>query len=117
MGREDDRDRSGFPFGDEAQTPFDATRFESRLRDLDATASFSFPDEQVPADFGRSAVLLPFWREGDEVAVAHIDLAETTRYKDTLFDFARYRRPEVYSAITGQAGAVAPSTRGSNDRG
>lgn len=55
--------------------------------------------------------------EGDEVAVAHIDLAETTRYKDTLFDFARYRRPEVYSAITGQAGAVAPSTRGSNDRG
>ena len=54
---------------------------------------------------------------GDELVVANCDLDHCAKYKDTLFDFARYRRPEVYSAITGQAGAVAPSTRGSNDRG
>lgn len=87
MGREDDRDRSGFPFGDEAQTPFDATRFESRLRDLDATASFSFPDEQVPADFGRSAVLLPFWREGDEVAVLMTRRAMSLRGHPGMMSF------------------------------
>ena len=37
---------------------------------------------------------------GDEVVVAECDLDWCTRYKATLFDFARYRRPEVYGLLT-----------------
>lgn len=37
---------------------------------------------------------------GDEVVVADVDLEWCARYKETLFDFARYRRPEMYAAIT-----------------
>jgi predicted amidohydrolase len=44
----------------------------------------------------------------DEVIVARCDLDWCTRYKDTLFDFDRYRRPEVYGRITGQRGTVLP---------
>ena len=44
----------------------------------------------------------------DEVIVARCDLDWCSRYKNTLFDFERYRRPEVYSRITGQRGAVLP---------
>lgn len=36
---------------------------------------------------------------GDEVVVAECDLDWCARYKQTLFDFARYRRPEVYGSI------------------
>ncbi len=36
---------------------------------------------------------------GDEVIVADCDLDWCDRYKKTLFDFARYRRPEVYGLI------------------
>jgi hypothetical protein len=36
---------------------------------------------------------------GDEVVVAECDLDWCARYKETLFDFARYRRPEVYGLI------------------
>lgn len=36
---------------------------------------------------------------GDEVIVADCDLEWCARYKETLFDFARYRRPEVYGLI------------------
>ena len=46
--------------------------------------------------------------EADEVIVAEIDLAETSKYKETLFDFERYRRPEVYGPITEQTGAIPP---------
>jgi predicted amidohydrolase len=35
----------------------------------------------------------------DEVIVADCDLDWCARYKETLFDFARYRRPEVYGLI------------------
>ena len=44
----------------------------------------------------------------DEVIVARCDLDWCAKYKDTLFDFDRYRRPEVYSRITGQRGTVLP---------
>ena len=37
---------------------------------------------------------------GDEVVVADCDLEWCARYKKTLFDFARYRRPEMYGALT-----------------
>ena len=37
---------------------------------------------------------------GDEVIVATCDLDWCAHYKRTLFDFARYRRPEMYGLIT-----------------
>ena len=37
---------------------------------------------------------------GDELVIAECDLGWTARYKRTLFDFARYRRPEVYGLMT-----------------
>ena len=45
---------------------------------------------------------------GDELVVARCDLDWCQRYKGTLFDFDRYRRPEVYGRITSQRGAVPP---------
>lgn len=36
----------------------------------------------------------------DELVVARCDLDMCDRYKKTLFDFDRYRRPEMYSALT-----------------
>lgn len=42
----------------------------------------------------------------DEVVVASCDLDWCYQYKNTLFDFDRYRRPEVYSRITAQRGAI-----------
>jgi len=44
----------------------------------------------------------------DELIVADCDLDWCAHYKDTLFDFARYRRPEVYQRITAQKGVVLP---------
>ena len=45
---------------------------------------------------------------GDEVIVADCDLDLCANYKQTLFDFDRYRRPEVYTRIANQRGAIAP---------
>lgn len=45
---------------------------------------------------------------GDELVVARCDLDWCRKYKGTLFDFDRYRRPEVYGIITGQRGVVEP---------
>jgi N-carbamoyl-D-amino-acid hydrolase len=45
----------------------------------------------------------------DEVIVARCDLDWCGRYKNTLFNFDRYRRPEVYTRITAQRGAILPS--------
>jgi predicted amidohydrolase len=45
---------------------------------------------------------------GDEIAVATLDLDWCARYKATLFDFDRYRRPEMYRLITEQRGVVVP---------
>lgn len=42
---------------------------------------------------------------GDEVVVAECDLDWCARYQRTVFDFERYRRPEVYTRITAQRGA------------
>jgi len=44
----------------------------------------------------------------DELIVASCDLDWCDRYKKTLFDFDKYRRPEVYTRITSQRGAVPP---------
>ena len=45
---------------------------------------------------------------GDELVVARCDLDWCQRYKGTLFDFERYRRPDVYGRITEQKGVVLP---------
>ena len=45
---------------------------------------------------------------GDELIVARCDLDWCSRYKDTLFDFDRYRRPELYTRITSQRGVIQP---------
>ncbi len=47
---------------------------------------------------------------GDELIVARCDLDLCRSYKETLFDFDLYRRPEVYGRITGQKGVVRPKT-------
>ncbi|HJM38471.1 MAG TPA: N-carbamoyl-D-amino-acid hydrolase [Acidimicrobiales bacterium] len=44
----------------------------------------------------------------DELVSAVADLDMCANYKDTLFDFDRYRRPEVYKAITSQVGIEIP---------
>lgn len=41
---------------------------------------------------------------GDEVIVADCDLDWCQNYTSTLFDFEKYRRPEVYGRITSQRG-------------
>lgn len=46
--------------------------------------------------------------DGDEVVWADCDLDWCRRYTGTLFDFDRYRRPEVYQRITSQRGVVIP---------
>ena len=43
---------------------------------------------------------------GDELISAVCDLDWCKQYKETLFDFDKYRRPEVYGRITGQRGVV-----------
>lgn len=45
---------------------------------------------------------------GDELIVAEVDLDQTRRYKETLFDFDRYRVPEAYRLITERRGAGPP---------
>jgi len=42
----------------------------------------------------------------DELVVARCDLDWCSRYKDTLFNFDKYRRPEVYGSITAQKGVI-----------
>lgn len=45
---------------------------------------------------------------GDEVIVADCNLDWCANYKDTLFNFETYRRPELYQRITSQKGVILP---------
>jgi N-carbamoyl-D-amino-acid hydrolase len=45
----------------------------------------------------------------DEIVVAECDLDLCLAYKRTVFHFDRYRRPEMYTRITSQRGAIAPA--------
>ena len=72
-------------------------------------------DEEGCQLLGESAIIAPSGEiratcvtDGDELVVAEADLDLCANYKDTLFDFARYRRPEVYGPITGQRGIEVP---------
>ena len=69
--------------------------------------------EEGVDSLGQSAIIAPSgqivaqaYTTGDELLVARCDLDWCKRYKDTLFDFDRYRRPEVYGSITAQRGVV-----------
>ena len=43
---------------------------------------------------------------GDELVIAKCDMDWCKRYKDTLFNFDLYRRPELYGTIASQRGVV-----------
>ncbi|MBT6274991.1 MAG: N-carbamoyl-D-amino-acid hydrolase, partial [Chromatiales bacterium] len=46
--------------------------------------------------------------EDDEVFCYECDLDATVFGKQTIFDFARHRRPEHYQRIVSQTGVVVP---------
>ncbi|MEY2968771.1 MAG: hypothetical protein RIQ64_1398 [Actinomycetota bacterium] len=69
--------------------------------------------EEGVDSLGQSAIIAPSgqivaqaYTTGDELLVARCDLDWCAKYKNTLFDFDRYRRPEVYGPITAQRGVV-----------
>ncbi len=71
--------------------------------------------EEGVESLAQSAIIAPSGQivaqaitSGDELIVARCDLDRCAQYKETLFDFARYRRPEVYGLITERKGAVPP---------
>ena len=74
--------------------------------------------EEGVESLAQSAVIAPSGQivaqaitTGDELISAACDLDLCRHYKETLFDFARYRRPEVYGLITSQKGVVTPDER------
>lgn len=71
--------------------------------------------EEGVDSLGQSCIIAPSGQivaqaltTGDELVVAECDLDWCRRYKETLFDFDKYRRPEVYSRITNQRGVILP---------
>jgi predicted amidohydrolase len=66
----------------------------------------SLADSCVIAPSGRVIALTA--HTDDEIAVADLDLDLCANYKETLFDFERYRRPDAYGAITDRKGAIPP---------
>ena len=65
---------------------------------------------------GESAIIAPSGEVravattvGDELVVATADLDLCANFTETLFDFDRYRRPEVYGRITTQRGPEVPA--------
>jgi len=63
-------------------------------------------DSQIIAPSGE--VVARASSDGDEVVVAVCDLDLCNDYKRTVFDFDRYRRPEMYTAITASRGVTPP---------
>ena len=73
-------------------------------------------EEEGCALLGESAIVAPSGEvmaqcstDGDELVVAEADLDLCANYKETLFDFDRYRRPEGYGRITAQRGPEVPA--------
>jgi predicted amidohydrolase len=67
--------------------------------------------EEGVESLAQSAIIAPSgqivaqaFTTADELIVARCDLDWCRHYKETLFDFARYRRPEMYGLITEPAG-------------
>jgi predicted amidohydrolase len=64
---------------------------------------------------GQSAIIAPSGEIvaccttlGDELITAHGDLDLTRSFEETIFNFARHRRPEHYRLIVARAGAEPP---------
>jgi N-carbamoyl-D-amino-acid hydrolase len=64
---------------------------------------------------GQSAIIAPSGEIvamtsalGDELITADCDLDMGTRYRETIFDFARHREPQHYRLIVERKGAVVP---------
>ncbi len=64
----------------------------------------SLADSSIIAPSGE--LLAKTATSGDEVVTATCDLDWCYNYKNTLFNFDRYRRPEVYGRITSQRGSI-----------
>ena len=64
----------------------------------------SLADSSIIAPSGE--LLAKTMTSDDELVTAVCDLDWCNNYKNTLFNFDRYRRPEVYGRITGQRGTV-----------
>ena len=64
----------------------------------------SLADSMIVAPSGE--ILAKATTNGDELVVADCDLDWCKQYTGTLFDFDRYRRPEVYGRITAQRGVA-----------
>lgn len=71
--------------------------------------------EEGVESLAQSAVVAPSGRlvaqchtEEDELAVARCDLDMCKNYKETLFDFERYRMPEYYRLISERRGPIPP---------
>jgi N-carbamoyl-D-amino-acid hydrolase len=69
--------------------------------------------EEGVDSLGQSVIVAPSgqivaqaFTTGDELISARCDLDWCAKYTGTLFDFERYRRPEVYGRITSQRGVV-----------
>ena len=69
--------------------------------------------EEGVASLGQTCIVAPSgqivaqaYTTDDELVVARCDLDWCSKYKDTLFDFDKYRRPEVYGSITSQKGVI-----------
>ena len=69
--------------------------------------------EEGVDSLGQSVIVAPSgqivaqaFSTGDELISARCDLDWCAKYTGTLFDFDRYRRPEVYGRITSQRGVV-----------
>jgi hypothetical protein len=63
-------------------------------------------DSQIIAPSGE--VVARAASQGDEVVLAECDLDLCNDYKRTVFDFDRYRRPEMYTTISTQRGIEVP---------
>jgi predicted amidohydrolase len=66
----------------------------------------SLAESQIIAPSGE--VVAQASTTGDELVIVGCDLDACTRYKTTVFDFERYRRPELYGSIAQQRGIVRP---------
>ncbi len=70
----------------------------------------SLADSCVIAPTGRIIALTS--HNTDELAIADINLDLCSNYKETLFQFERYRRPDAYGLITERHGPVSPPEPG-----
>lgn len=66
----------------------------------------SLSHSQIIAPSGQ--VIAQATTSGDQVIVARCDLDQCRHYKETLFNFERYRRPEAYQLIVDRKGSIAP---------